>query len=179
MEMVWKEFEQNIITHSAAHHLTAISDLLDKNGYARVTDVARTLDITRGSASITLKALKERGLVTEDENKFLRLSESGASITKVIYLKRRVLTKFFKDILKVPEETANIDACKIEHLISTKTGEKLLSFMNFLLNDPKKAQKLLDDFANFRHKCDETESCEVCELDCLLADKKLIGNVLR
>lgn len=179
MQEVWKEFEQNIITHSAAHHLTAISDLLAKNGYARVTDVARKLQITRGSASITLKALKERGLVTEDENKFLRLSETGASITQVIHLKRRVLTKFFKDILNVPEETANIDACKIEHLISTNTGEKLLSFMNFLLNDPRKSKKLLDEFAKFQHKCDETECCEVCEIECLLADKKLIEHTFK
>ncbi len=179
MQDVWKEFEQNIITHSAAHHLTAISDLLVQNGYARVTDVARKLKITRGSASITLKTLKERGLVMEDENKFLKLSETGLSITQVIHLKRRVLTKFFKDILNVPEETANIDACKIEHLISTKTGEKLLSFMNFLLNDPKKSKNLLEEFAGFRMRCDETESCEICEIDCLLADKKLIGNIFK
>lgn len=169
---VWKEFEHNIVTHSAAHHLTAIEELLAKNGYARVTDVAKQLNITRGSVSITLKTLKERGLVVEDENKFLRLSEKGQSITQLITLKRRVLIKFFKDILQVPEETATIDACKIEHLISTQTGERLLVFMNFLLSDHERSNKILDEFAAFQHKCDETESCEVCEYDCLLADKK-------
>ncbi|KAA3656141.1 MAG: metal-dependent transcriptional regulator [Calditrichaeota bacterium] len=176
---VWKEFEQNIVTHSAAHHLTAIDELLNKNGYARVTDVAKKLNITRGSVSITLKTLKERGLVVEDENKFLKLSEKGNSIARLISLKRHVLTKFFKDILQVPEDIATIDACKIEHLISTQTGERLLVFMNFLLNDRERSKKLLKEFSNFQHKCGNTENCEVCEPDCLLADKKLVEEFLK
>ena len=39
---VWKEFEHNEITHSIAHHLMAVNDLLNKHGYSRVTDVAKT-----------------------------------------------------------------------------------------------------------------------------------------
>lgn len=30
----WKEFDQNIITHRAAHHLMAIDDLVSRLGYA-------------------------------------------------------------------------------------------------------------------------------------------------
>ena len=67
-ELVWKEFEENQLTHSAAHYLMTIEDLLADNGYARVTDVAKRLNITRGSASIGLKPLKKRELVLEDEN---------------------------------------------------------------------------------------------------------------
>ena len=74
----WKEFEHNPITHSAAHHLVAIAELLEKFGYARVSDVARLLEITRGSVSVTLKGLKQRGLVTEDGRRFLGLSDDGA-----------------------------------------------------------------------------------------------------
>ena len=59
---VWKEFEQNPITHSAAHHLMAIGDLTQRLGYARVSDVAKQLKITRGSVSISLRGLKKDGL---------------------------------------------------------------------------------------------------------------------
>lgn len=38
---VWKEFGENEITHSAAHHILAIQELIAKRGYARVTDVAK------------------------------------------------------------------------------------------------------------------------------------------
>ena len=65
----WKQFERNPISHSAAHHLIAIAELLQSAGYARVSDVARVLNITRGSASLTLKALRQRGLVVEDDRR--------------------------------------------------------------------------------------------------------------
>ena len=47
MEDIWKEFEHNQTTHSVAHHLMAIYDLLNEHGYARVTDVAKKLNITQ------------------------------------------------------------------------------------------------------------------------------------
>jgi Mn-dependent DtxR family transcriptional regulator len=74
---IWKEFDQNVVTHSAAHHLMAVDDLLQKLGYARVSDVARRLNITRGSVSISLQPLKRAGLLLQDENRHIRLSERG------------------------------------------------------------------------------------------------------
>jgi len=53
----WKEYESNPLTHSAAHYLMTIRALLQERGYARVTDIARALNITRGSCSISLKPL--------------------------------------------------------------------------------------------------------------------------
>ena len=81
---VWKEFEQNVVTHSAAHHLMAIDDLIRKVGYARVSDIARELDITRGSVSISLRPLKDAGLIIQDDNRHLRLSPSGQALVDAI-----------------------------------------------------------------------------------------------
>ncbi len=166
----WKKFEQNVVSHSAAHHLMAISELLASNGYARVTDVARRLDITRGSASITLKALRERGLVVEDENKFLHLSEQGRELANLIQSKRKILITFFHEILGVPEDAAETDACKIEHLISEETGEKLLAFIKFLMSGEKKADELLKAFNNYQLECGDISSCHLCFDDCFLHD---------
>ncbi len=167
---VWKEFDQNEISHSAAHHLMAISELLHQKGYARVTDVARHLGITRGSVSITLKALKERGLVREDENKFLQLSEEGKSLVQGIQSKRRVLIKFFQDVLGVDAESAEIDACKVEHLISHETGEKLLAFIKFLFSDDEKARSLLRAFRETNPDCGDSSTCPYCMDECFLKD---------
>jgi Mn-dependent DtxR family transcriptional regulator len=46
----WREFERNDITHSAAHYLMAIDALREEYGYARVTDVADMLKVSRGAA---------------------------------------------------------------------------------------------------------------------------------
>lgn len=168
----WKEFEQNVISHSAAHHLMAISDLLHKSGYARVSDVARRLNITRGSASITLKALRERGLVKEDENKFLRLSEMGQSLVQTIQSKRLILIKFFKDVLKVEPEIAEVDACKVEHLISRETGERLLTFVQFLFSNDTRVQEILKAYDNYQLQCGDSETCPYCIDECLVKDSE-------
>ena len=56
---IWKEFEHNEITHSGAHYLMTIHALIEDHGYARVSDVARNMHITPGSASIMIKSLKQ------------------------------------------------------------------------------------------------------------------------
>ncbi|RIK77180.1 hypothetical protein DCC62_10005 [candidate division KSB1 bacterium] len=165
---VWKEFDQNVISHSGAHHLMAIDGLLRKQGYARVTDVAKSLNITRGSASITLKALKERGLVEEDENKFLHLSKNGNSLAQKIESKRIILIKFMKDVLHVSPEQAEIDACKVEHLISIETGEHLLAFLKFLFSGDQRAVDFLKAFLSYKNACGDITQCPVCETDCLI-----------
>ena len=127
-EDVWKAFAENEITHSGAHHLLAIHDLVSDRGYARVTDVARFLDITTGSASTNLKSLKSRGLVEEDDNKFLKLTSKGQKLAQAILTKRKILREFFTSVLGVASDQAEIDACKTEHLLSMETTSKMAKF---------------------------------------------------
>lgn len=129
---VWKEFEDNDVTHSAAHHLLAILELREKRGYARVTDVARHLNITTGSASTNLKTLKAKGLIAEDDNRFLVLTPEGETLATAVVQRRNIIHKFLSEILKVTPEQAEIDACKTEHLISAETARKLERFMKEL-----------------------------------------------
>ena len=125
---VWKEFNYNEVTHSAAHHLLAILELTSQRGYARVTDVAKFLDITTGSASTNLKSLKQKGLVSEDENRFVSLSEHGQKLAEAILQRRNILENFFIDVLGVDANQAGIDACKTEHLLSAETTSKMAEF---------------------------------------------------
>jgi DtxR family Mn-dependent transcriptional regulator len=129
MHDVWKQFEENNITHSAAHHLLAILELKEKRGYARVTDVAKHLNITTGSASTNLKSLKAKGLIVEDDNRFLTLSDAGEALAKGVVARKQIFERFLTEVLNVSAEQAEIDACKTEHLISAETARKLERFM--------------------------------------------------
>lgn len=145
----WKEFDKNPVTHSAAHHLVAIAELLERYGYARVSDVARMLEITRGSASITLKNLKNRDLVTEDERRFLGLSTEGAAIAASIRAKKRVMMALLTELLDVGETQADIDTCKIEHLISDETASRVARLLKFVASGHPTVQPFraaLDEF---------------------------------
>jgi DtxR family Mn-dependent transcriptional regulator len=126
----WKEFEANELTHSAAHHLLAIHKLGAKyGGWARVSDIAKQLAITRGSVSINLRALKKRGLVETDEHRMVRLSPKGLEIVQAVQSKKEAFRTFLIDVLGVSELQAEIDSCKVEHLISHETTERLAQFL--------------------------------------------------
>ena len=126
----WKEFEANELTHSAAHHLMTIHELgLEYGGWARVSDIARELCITRGSVSINLRALKKRGYVATDEHRMVKLSPKGSEIVQAIKIRKTLLKSFLTEVIGVSEHQAEIDSCKIEHLISQETSEQLSRFI--------------------------------------------------
>ena len=167
---VWKEYEANPLTHSAAHYLMAINTLLDERGYARVTDVARELNITRGSCSISLKPLKERGLVTVDDNKFLQLSEEGKRLAGLVEQNDKVLESLFVNILGVEQEQAEIDACKIEHLLSLETSMHLAAFVKFMTSKQKVCSDFLKAFNKRSPTCQkDTKVCDSCDTTCLVS----------
>jgi Mn-dependent DtxR family transcriptional regulator len=165
----WKQFEANELTHSAAHHLLAIHEVgLQYGGWARVSDIARELQITRGSVSINLRALKKRGLVEADAHRLVKLTPEGLQAAKAVMATRAVLKTFFADVLGVPDIQADIDSCKIEHLISHATAERLALFQRFLTSDPDALQQLLARFQRFHAECPQERSCDVCKGHCPL-----------
>jgi DtxR family Mn-dependent transcriptional regulator len=167
----WKEFEANELTHSAAHHLHAIYELgTEYGGWARVSDIARQLGITRGSVSINLRTLKKRGLVATDEHRMVKLTPEGQHIVQNVAAKKTTVTAFLTEVLGVPQTQAEIDSCKIEHLISAPTSLQLVHFMRFLTSDDPLARKLLDRFRKFQDQCPDSKSCSVCKDRCLIEE---------
>ena len=84
------------LTHSMAHYLLTIHKLREEKGYARVTDIAKELGLTKGSVSTALNNLKKRELVEEDESKFLSLSETGHDHVHGILSSRTLMYYFLK-----------------------------------------------------------------------------------
>lgn len=168
----WKKFDDVELTHSSVHHLMAIHTSIKDNGYARGIDIAKHLDITRGSVSITLRKLIEKQYIVEDENKFVKLTEFGKQYVESVISQRRTLILFFAEILDVPKQTAEADACRIEHLLSQKSGEKLIMFMNYLLSDSPEAQVFHKGFKNFVFVCQSVANCNICENTCFFENFK-------
>jgi DtxR family transcriptional regulator, Mn-dependent transcriptional regulator len=164
---VWKSFEENQLTHSAAHYLMTINTLLAEHGYARVTDIAKYLNITRGSCSISLRPLKKRGLVVEDENKFLQLSDEGRRLAELVERNDELLETLFRDVLGVDAEQAEIDACKIEHLLSIETSVRLASFIHLIESDQAVAKSFLKELHKKKADCTHDASeCVLCQNFC-------------
>ncbi|CAN5198289.1 hypothetical protein BH09SUM1_BH09SUM1_24290 [soil metagenome] len=159
----WKEFENNEITHSMAHYLMAIHELHKRQGYARVTDVARELEITAGSASVSIKALKLKGWVDEDHNRFLLLTVEGDKLAHEIHVNNKLVVQFLTQVLGLTDAQANIDACKMEHLVSSAMRSKMLAFMHFIHEDRQVVKDFLSDWENCQFHCTGPKDCDVCE----------------
>lgn len=143
----------NDLTHSMVHYLLAIHKLKETKGYARVTDIAHEMGLTKGSVSTALTNLKKRDLVLEDESKFLSLSPTGHEAVHGILSSRTLLYYFLKDIIGVDEEVAHKDSCLMEHLMSAETREKFFNFMKNLCNEDHQAKFTTSfDFSQFEHQ---------------------------
>lgn len=164
---VWKEFEANELTHSMAHYLTAVRELIAEHGYCRITDVAKKLNIARSSSSIGLRALIDKGFIKEDENKFVFLTTKGEKLAGEIIGKKVVMQRFLEEILLVRPGQAEIDTCKIEHLISSETGAKLLDFLRFMASDDTATKAVLKSFWSSRPSCEGPGKCPICHDTCL------------
>jgi Mn-dependent DtxR family transcriptional regulator len=169
----WKEFEANELTHSAAHHLLAIDEVGERyGGWARVSDIARRLNITRGSVSINLRTLKTRGWVQTDERRLVRLSPKGVKVVHAVRAKRAIVKNLLHDTLGLPEHQAEIDSCKIEHLISHEAAQRLLQFLQFLTMGSPAARQVLKQFRATQTSCPPSRTCAVCHGHCLIDELK-------
>jgi len=146
----WREFERNPLSHSMAHYLMAIDSLRSDLGYARATDVAEMLEVSRGAASMALNQLKKRGWVGEDPNRFLLLTEEGQRIANLVEQNFLVLSQFLQRLLGVEADVAVADACKMQHLMSMDTGRRLMRLMRYLLTDEELAVKVREQMKSLR-----------------------------
>ena len=108
------------IRQSAEDYLESILRLREEKGYARSIDIAMSLGITKPSVSVAMKRLRENGYITMDESNYITLTPAGSEIATRIYHRHKVLTKFFVS-LGVDVDTAQDDACRVEHVISEES----------------------------------------------------------
>ena len=109
---------------SGEDYLEAILVLHKKTGMVRSVDVARHLEVTKPSVCNAVATLREGGFLTMDSDYFLHLTDVGREVAEQIYEKHR----FFTDRLieaGVDPETAERDACRIEHVISDESFQRL------------------------------------------------------
>lgn len=72
------------------------------------------------------------GYVSKPNYGEVTITQEGRRKAKIIAEKHVALTKLLTDVLGVSAETAEKDACKIEHDISEETTGKLIEYLNKL-----------------------------------------------
>ena len=116
------------MTNSLEDYLETIYLLVQANGGARVRDVALALHVKMPSVIKAVLELKKRGYVTQEPYGAVDITEAGTRAASEI-LGRHTLLKKFLMLLKVSDETAEKDACAMEHFLSPETLTRIAEFV--------------------------------------------------
>ena len=112
------------IYESAEDYLEMILVLKKKKGSVHSIDIAREMNFSKPSVSIAMKKLREDGLISINESREIDLTPAGREIAEKIYERHVVLSGILMKI-GVEETTAVKEACRIEHVISQDSFEKI------------------------------------------------------
>ena len=112
------------LTSSMEDYLEAVLVLQQQKGYVRCVDVAELLDVKKPSVSRAVKELSKKKCLIKKDDGALSLTEQGQQIAQQIYEKHQFFTKRLVEA-GVPQDIAAQDACRLEHVISEESFEKL------------------------------------------------------
>lgn len=112
------------IYQSAEDYLEAILILRERQGAVRSIDIVHELDFSKPSVSVAMKRLREHGYIEMNAEGFITLLPPGEEIARRIYDRHKLLTKILTS-LGVNPETAAADACRVEHVLSDESFEKI------------------------------------------------------
>jgi len=120
--------------------------LQDQEGQAtKVKTIAEAMGVSKPSVTEALSVLMDRGLVLHQKYGDVELTEKGREAARSIYYRHCLFYEFFNNILGVPEELANDDACKVEHLISDVTVIHLSALIK-VLEEKLRKDGLMEEF---------------------------------
>ena len=115
---------------SAEMYLETILVLSRKNPEVRSIDIVGELDYKKSSVSIAMKNLRMNGYIEMDSEGHITLTEEGRKIAETMYERHTVISDWLIR-LGVDKIIAVEDACRIEHVISTKSFEAIKEHVGF------------------------------------------------
>jgi len=120
------------VTKREEEYLETIYLLHKNKGVIRVKDIARMMNVKPPSVVDALKKLSEKGLIDYEKYDRIILTEEGMRIALDTYAKHVLLTKFFVEVLGIPPDIAEHDACQFEHYVSEITVSRIKEFAKFI-----------------------------------------------
>lgn len=148
-----------MITRREEDYLEAIYNLIKEKGYARTTDIAVELDIKPASVTEMLQKLDSKGYINYRKSEGAVLSKVGYKIGEAVRGRHEALLSLLR-VLDVPEETADKDACNMEHNLHPITIVQLKKFISFVEHCPKGLPNWLACFREYSRTGTFPDDCK-------------------
>lgn len=152
--------EPKKLTPAMEDYLEAIVELKREKDYIRVKDIASKLKVKMPTVTSMLKNLDKKGLVLYEKYEYVRLTDSGREVGEDISEKHNILTDFLVNILNISPDTADTEACSMEHVLSSSTFGRITAFMKFINVCPRAGQDWLNHFNDFLKSGCQIDECD-------------------
>ncbi len=149
------------LSGSLEDYLRIIGEEVRKHGVARVRDIARALDVKAPSVTSAMKRLAGLGLVDYAQREYVQLTSDGAHQAQRIESRRKVLCWFFEEVLMLPDTDAVENACAIEHVLSAKAMDRLVSLFEFVRSCPAGREVFIERYQRCPIIDPKAPACEV------------------
>lgn len=151
------------LSDSLEDYLEAILELEKTNKVARVKDIAEKMSVLKGSVTVALKNLAEKGFVNYEPYSYITLTKQGTAIAREITKRHEVIRDFLQNVLLLDRDKAEENACRMEHAIDRAAIERLVQFIEYIHHCPRAGEDWIQAFVNYYSTNEHNkENCEDC-----------------
>lgn len=119
------------LTKSIEDYIEVMYNLKKTKGTIRVTDIAEELNVKPPSVVEAVDKIFRLKLISREKYGEIKLNKKGIKVAEGI-IHKHIIIKDFLNILGVDKETAEKEACAMEHILSNSTINKLKKFTEFI-----------------------------------------------
>jgi DtxR family transcriptional regulator, Mn-dependent transcriptional regulator len=136
-------------TASMEDYLEAVLRLDEAGKPVTVTEISKLLNVKKPSVTAAFARLSEAGMVLHERYGDITLTRKGFGVARDVYRRHKTLRYLLAEILGIDAETAEEDACRMEHCISSASFERLAEFIEFVLECPEGKPDFIKNFSYY------------------------------
>ena len=128
--------EKKEVSMALESYLEQIAEIQKEFGTVNSSVLAERMGCKRSSVTNALQKLAEKGLINYQSYHPVTLTKAGLNKIEELTNYHKMLADFFTKILKLPEDFAQEEACKLEHQASKETIERMGLYTKFIKENP-------------------------------------------
>lgn len=132
------------VSQSIEDYLERIYELIESKGYARVSDIADSLKLSRPSVSNMVQRLSTMDFVVYEKYRGITLTDRGQEVARRIRCRHVILTEFFS-LLGLDLEVVAKDVEGIEHHLSGESLARFELIVKYWGKHPEKLEQMLKE----------------------------------
>jgi len=156
------------LSESMQDYLETILSLEQDNKVARAKDIAERMGVLRGTVTGALKSLAEKGLINYQPYSFITLTPRGRAAGREITRRHRVIQNFLQQVLDLAPDSAEENACRMEHAMDRSAIDRLVQFIEYIQYCPRTGGDWVQGFSDYYSRRNHNrQDCSECIDACM------------